>query len=98
MILLLCYGLLSTTMEVDMDCNELLLAAKVREIAMQIRQFEWLTEADRLDYVGKQVSNPALATHLFDEWHASRPLTGYVPRAFAIVRDMALQIRSINLD
>ena len=79
-----------------MDYTELLFAAQVRDLAVQLRHREAQDYFDQPEIVDKTKASEEEAAKLHSEWYAEHRLSAYIPKAYRMIRDTADQIRALG--
>lgn len=78
-----------------MDHIEILVAAHVRDLAVQLRGVRWAKASSDAEFDGATKESRDKGNEFKAAWHIDNPVAGYVPEAYALIRDVALQIQSL---
>lgn len=81
-----------------MDYTEMLFAAHVRDFAVRLRGGDWDRHAEKPEIYSVVKQNTVEAKTLRDAWFEAHPISSYIPEAFKLVHDAALQIRTLPQD
>ena len=80
-----------------MDHIELLVATHVRDLALKIRTSDWSKAADAAGFAELTDENRTEAEKYKTQWGSENPVSNYVVRAYGLIHDIALQIRTIPM-
>lgn len=78
-----------------MEAIELLLAAEVRKLALQLRRDRWSAFAAAADIRSDGGKHPHQFEQMKARWEQDHPIAHYVPDAIAQLHNVALQIMEI---
>jgi hypothetical protein len=81
-----------------MDNIEILAASEVRKLALEIRQKAWRDVINAEGLNSDTQGNRDTSDKRKAEWFRQNPNANYVPQAYEIIRDIALQIRALESD
>ncbi|MEN3277560.1 MAG: hypothetical protein V7631_3350 [Massilia sp.] len=82
-----------------MDYTKLLFAAEVHRLAAELRASDWteyVRKPNKDDLIKHAQPGSAVYVQSCEKWHAENPLSEYITKAFALIRDTALQIKTLE--
>ena len=79
-----------------MDNTDLLVAAKVHRLATEIRYRRWIEFIHAANLRTELDQDSAIYERMRSRWEIEHPIAHYVPEATAQLKNVAIQLKSIN--